>query len=84
MKIISLKGYKWHSINVVPHLSSIAVCADEPPFRITGRMFQLSVLGYVVSLVVEYERADGTAKIGRFRGPLWSRKRKLWYRDKET
>jgi hypothetical protein len=81
MKITSLKGYRWHSINLVPNLSSVAICTDEAPFRTTGRLFQLTVFGWVISLLVEYEGASEIAKIGKFHGPLWSRRRKLWYRD---
>lgn len=80
MRIDSFKVYKWHSINVVPHYASVAVVTDEPPYSVTGRWYTLTVLGWVVSLVIEHEGAGGLAQVGKVYGPLWSRRRKSWYR----
>jgi hypothetical protein len=81
MKITKFRLCQWHSINLVPLYSWVPMCEDEPPFRVFGRLFQLTVLGWLVSLVVEYRGADGLAYISKVRGPLYSRKRKVWYRD---
>ena len=81
MKITSIKCFRWHSINLVPLYSWVPVCEDDPPFRVFGRWLQLTVLGWMVSLAIEYKGADGPARISKVRGPLYSRKRKVWYRD---
>ncbi len=77
---LTIRAYKWHSINPIPHGGVHDVCADDKPFRIIGRAYWATVLGYVIDVTVPTSREgrrawDFTPAIG----PFWSRRKRQWY-----
>lgn len=86
MKINYPHIYQWHSINLVPHFSATPI-ADEPQgdptkFATTGRLYQLTWFGYMINILIsEWNGAPKTNCGGRYYGPLWSRRKRRWYRD---
>jgi hypothetical protein len=70
-----LRVYPWHSINLIPHLSMAEVgeTIDD-----TGQALWLTVLGVVITITVPSKRPRYFSM--KQYGPLWSRRRKVWYR----
>lgn len=68
--------YKWHSINIVPHISIYSLCEDDS-FYIIGRVLSLTIFGHVINIMW---RTTKRAKYrsSNFIGPIYSRKNKTW------
>jgi len=75
--------FKWHSINLLPHWSIVSIC-DDDTFKIIGRAIQITIFGFVIDFMFPASKSK-RAKFSPVFGPMWSRRRKLWYRklDKE-
>lgn len=79
----NLMIYRWHSINIIPHISFSNTCKnDSPPFTINGRLIYLTLFGLVFNFTYP------TTKGIRFRSfpgidHIWwcySRDQKRWYK----
>jgi len=70
-----LRVYPWHSINLIPGLSIAPVGTEH---EITGCLIQLTLFGCVISLM--FPTRQQRYFISKMYGPLYSRKRKVWYR----
>lgn len=73
-----IRLYPWHSINLIPTVALVPIYNDDyEPYQ-QSSMIELVVLGHVlhVDLPLKISRGIGTPLVG----PLWSKKRKKWYR----
>jgi hypothetical protein len=71
-----LSIYPWHSINLIPTASCVACYTDDDRPIHDSSMIEVVVLGQIVHINLPFKLPSvGTALIG----PLWSRKRKVWY-----
>ncbi len=69
---------KWHSINLIPNASLYYVSEDKEPYNIIGRVLEITWLGFILDL--EFKASQFTRVYStKTRGPLWSRRRKVWY-----
>jgi hypothetical protein len=71
-------GGKWHSINVVPFMSAMSICADEEPYEIVSRDYDFVFLGRVFRISVP-SKSTSKQWSTPILGPLWSRGRRVWY-----
>ena len=72
-----MKLYPWHSINLIPVVALIPVCSDEYPHRPEGSLLEVCAFGYVLHVDIPFNTSYVFAT--PVVGPLWSKKRKLWY-----
>jgi hypothetical protein len=74
--------YRWHSVNIVPHGDAFDVCADDPPFRVIARVYSATIFGWIINVAIPTsQRRNGWSL--PLLGPLWSRRRRCWYRALE-
>ena len=84
--------YKWHSINLVPTFSYFDIASDDKidsvhgcynwDGTIIGRCIEVSIFGIIFNFMYPNTKFK-KQHIGKVYGPLWSRRRKQWYRVKE-
>ncbi len=69
--------YPWHSINLVPQASLVMTYNDEVVPTRHGTMLEVCLFGQVfhIDLPIKLNRGYSTSILG----PLWSRRRKVWY-----
>jgi len=73
---LRFKTYKWHSINLLPHLSIVPICEDDYPYNVIASLIEIVILGQVIHVDTSYKIPTiHTNAIG----PLWSRKNKKFY-----
>ena len=69
----------WHSINIIPNMSSVYIYHDDYPHDYYTSMLEINLFGCVMHFYVPH-------KLPRFStpliGPLWSKRKKKWYRIK--
>jgi hypothetical protein len=91
-KDCNLLIYQWHSINLVPAISWMTIVSDDNIDQATGCcIYGGEVIGHSVELVLLgtiFNFMYPSNKHLKFYsskvyGPLYSRKRKQWYREKE-
>lgn len=70
--------YPWHSINPIPQFGCVAICEDEYPHKRDGSLIEAVLFGYVFHIHIPFNLPGMSTKL---RGPLWSKKKKLWYRS---
>lgn len=78
-----LKLYKWHSINLLPHWTACSICDEIDYSKIIARSIQITLFGFVLDFMFPSSKR----KLFRsffINGPMWSRRRKLWYRKLDT
>jgi hypothetical protein len=73
---MGLRFYRWHSFNILPHLTLCGLYYD-PLIQETGQLVELVLFGVVFHLTFRSRRAIYWDS--RFFGPLYSRRRKVWY-----
>jgi hypothetical protein len=72
-----VRVYPWHSINLIPQFSIVSICENEYPHKRDGSLLELVVLGYVLHVLIPQVLTSRSTKL---RGPLWSKRKKKWYR----
>lgn len=73
-----VRVFRWHSINLVPHFTLYSVCSDGTQ-SIVARAMDLILFGLVIQITVPSKRGKRFYS-SPWMGPLYSRKRKCWYR----
>ena len=75
--------FRWHTINLIPMLCLSSVVNDEDYRKAIGRHLELTLFGWVISLGWPSKKAK-RMRYWKPIGPMYSRKRKCWYRYTET
>lgn len=70
------KVYPWHSINIIPQWGCIPLCSDDPPYESKESLIEFVLFGVVVHIIVPYKIPSMGS---RLIGPVWSKRRKMWY-----
>jgi hypothetical protein len=70
--------YKWHSINLVPHMSVYDISSDKWDGTIIGRCIGITIFGIAINFMYPSQKIKKHWSI-KVRGPLYSRKRRCWY-----
>jgi hypothetical protein len=71
--------HKYHSINVIPTLATYSVYEDEHPFNIIAFAIEIILFGRVITIDLPSKTQHKMYSL-HMRGPIWSRRRKVWYR----
>lgn len=76
---MELKAYRWHSINLIPHIEVCPCDEWDEATNTIGRLLMLTVFGWVITMVWRSKKQLGWSFPYGIKGPLYSRKRKIWY-----
>ena len=80
---MKLSHWYWHSINVLPSITAFSICEDDHPYETCGRVIELCWFGLIVHIQYETKRFRKVKHIIRLMGPIYSKRRQLWYRIRE-
>ena len=77
LSIGRIRVYPWHSVNLIPQFAVVGIVENEPPYKRDGSLLELVLFGHVIHILVPLELSNMSM---RLRGPIWSKKKKKWYR----
>jgi hypothetical protein len=80
---MKLHYYKWHSVNILPILSSYSFCKGDGSHDIVGGCIELVLFGWIIVFTYPSKKSKKIWSSGA-RGPLWSRRRKKFYFVEKT
>lgn len=88
-KHCDLMIYRWHSINLIPAIGVYNVASDSKTDPVTGckgwdgtivgRSIEITFFGLIINFMYPTQKY-GRQIHSKLCGPLWSIKRKRWYR----